>query len=211
MCRDRITSFGEVRVTKVGVRRALPHSQSGPTYAQVMPTIIGLQLPIDWTTFGWPVRPSFDGVALATGDPQWAWSDSAPSFGIGSMENARGHVVDGISIDHVVLLVPSLDDASATLGAIGLEPRLKMKVRDRPAAFFRAGPVLEVIESPVRAASIYGIAVTVEEQLETIALKWRTMGVSVGEITPAIQQGRRIFTVHDLDAGFAVMSQDRAT
>jgi hypothetical protein len=176
-----------------------------------MPAIIGLQLPIDWTTFGWPIRPSFNGVALSTGDPQWAWSDSTPAFGIESMTNTRGHAVDGIVVDHVVLLVPSLAESSGTLGAIGLEPRLKMKVRDRPAAFFRVGPVLEVIESPVRAASIYGIALSVEEQLETVALKWRTMGVSVGEITPAIQQGRRIFTVHDLEAGLAVMSQDRAT
>jgi hypothetical protein len=176
-----------------------------------MPAIIGLQLPIDWTAFGWPIRPSFDGIALSSGDPQWAWSDSAPAFGIGSMENTRGHPVDGIVVDHVVLLVPSLAESTAILGAIGLEPRLKMKVRDRPAAFFRVGPVLEVIESPVRGASIYGVALSVEEQLETVALKWRTMGVSVGEITPAIQQGRRIFTVHDLEAGLAVMSQDRAT
>ncbi len=175
-----------------------------------MSSLVGLRLPIDWTAFGWPVNPRFGETALATGDPQWAWSDTAPGFEIEVMENPRGHAVDGIAIDHVVLLVPALDEAIATLGSLGLDPRLKMEVGGRPAAFFRAGPVLEVIESPVRAPSIYGIAVAAEEQLETLALRWRAMGISVGEIKPAIQAGRKIFTVHDLDAGFAVMSQDRA-
>lgn len=175
-----------------------------------MSSLIGIRLPIDWTMFDWPANPSFGGVALSTGDPQWAWSGATPSFGIDVIESPRGHAIVGMTVDHMVLLVPSLDDATTTLAAAGLEPRLKMNVRDRPAAFFRAGPVLEVIESPIRAPSIYGIALSTDEQLETIALKWRAMGVSVGEIKPAIQQGRRIFTVHDVDAGFAVMSSDRA-
>jgi hypothetical protein len=175
-----------------------------------MSSLVGLRLPIDWTMFGWPANPSFGRIALATGDPQWAWSDEAPDFEIDLMENPRGHAVDGVTIDHVVLLVPSLDGATETLQTAGLDPRLKMEVGGRPAAFFRAGPVLEVIESPVRAPSLYGIAVSAEEQLETIALRWRAMGISVGEIKPAIQPGRTIFTVHDVEAGFAVMSQDRA-
>ena len=210
MCRDRNTSFGEVRESKskfVGPFRAMHQFR---TYADLMPIIAGLRLPIDWTMFGWPVNPSFGSIALATGDPQWAWSDTTPDFGIDAMENLRGHAIEGMTMDHVVLLVPSLDDAIATLGAIGLDPRLKMEVGGRPAAFFRAGPVLEVIESPVRAPSIFGIAVVADEQLETLALRWRAMGVSVGEIKPAIQPGRKIFTVHGVDAGFAVMSQDRA-
>ncbi len=175
-----------------------------------MSSLVGLRLPVDWTAFGWPGNPGFGRIALTTGDPQWAWSDTAPAFGIDPVENPRGHAVHGVVIDHVVLLVPSLDDAILTLGAIGLDPRLRMEVGGRPAAFFRAGPVLEVIESPVRAPSIYGIAVATEEPLETLALRWRAMGVSVGEIKPAIQAGRKIFTVQGLDAGFAVMSQDRA-
>jgi hypothetical protein len=175
-----------------------------------MSLLVGLRLPIDWTTFGWPVNPSFGDLALATGDPQWAWSEISPAFEIETMDNPRGHAVDGVVVDHVVLLVPSLDEATAILDDIGLDPRLKMEVGGRPAAFFRAGPVLEVIESPVRAPSIYGIAVAAEEHLESLALRWRAMGVSVGDIKPAIQTGRKIFTVHDLDAGFAVMTQDRA-
>ena len=175
-----------------------------------MSSLVGLRLPIDWTVFGWPVNPGFGRLALATGDPQWAWSETSPTFGIETMDDPRGHAVDGVVVDHVVLLVPSLDEATATLDDIGLYPRLKMEVGGRPAAFFRAGPVLEVIESPVRSASLYGMAVSVEEQLETVALRWRAKGVSVGSIKPAIQKGRKIFTIHDLDAGFAVMSQDRA-
>ena len=87
-------------------------------------------------------------------------------------------------------------------------PRLRMQVGDRPAAFFRGGPVIEVIESPVRQASIYGIAVAAEQPLESLALAWRSMGLAVGTVKKAIQPGRRIMTIHDLDAGFAVMSQD---
>ncbi len=179
-------------------------------YAPLMSLLVGLRLPIDWTAFGWPFNPEFGGIALATGDPQWAWSETPPDFGVETMDNPRGHAVDGVVVDHVVVLVPSLDEAIATLGDIDLDPRLKMEVGGRPAAFFRAGPVLEVIESPVRAPSIYGIAVAAEEHLETLALRWRATGVSVGEIKPAIQAARRIFTVHGLDAGFAVMTQDRA-
>lgn len=210
MCRDRNTSFGEVRGAEVGVRRAFPRRGDIGVYAHVMPTLISLRLPIDWANFGWPVNPCFGGITLATGDPQWAWSDEAPAFEIGSMEHTRGHAVGGFVVDHVVLLVPSLDEAVGVLSTVGLDPRLTMEVGGRSAAFFRAGPVLEVIESPVRAPSLYGIAVSAEEQLETIALRWRAMGISVGEIKPAIQAGRKIFTVHNVDAGFAVMSEDRA-
>jgi hypothetical protein len=173
--------------------------------------IIGLELPIDWTEFGWPHRPNLDGVTLTTGDPKWTWNPSAPAFEIHTMPPHDGEYVDGVSVDHVVLLVPDLEAATNTLRRAGLAPRLKMEVGGRPAAFFRAGPVLEVIESPVRTASIYGIAVTTGDPLETLALQWKSRGLSVGPIKKAIQPGRRIFTVHDLDAGFAVMSADRET
>ena len=82
---------------------------------------------------------------------------------------------------------------------------------NRKAAFFRVGPVLEVIEAPVRQASLYGIAVTADESLESLSLSWKAKGLQLGEIKPAIQPGRRIMTLHDVDAGFAVMSPDRAT
>ncbi len=174
-----------------------------------MARIIGIELPIEWSDFGWPEHPTLNGITLTTGDPKWAWEPAAPAFEIHTLPPHEGELVEGWSIDHVVVLVPSLEDATATLGRAGLAPRLRMNVGDRPAAFFRAGPVLEVIESPVRSAALYGIAVATDEPLDTLALRWKTRGLSIGPTKRAIQPGRRIFTVHDLDAGFAVMSPDR--
>jgi hypothetical protein len=126
------------------------------------------------------------------------------------MDSPEATAVAGFAIDHVVLLVPDLEVAIGTFDRIKLVPRLKMKVGGRPAAFFRGGPVIEVIESPVREASIFGIAVTTEHSLESLALAWKARGLSVGTVKDAMQPGRRIMTVHDLDAGFAVMSTDVA-
>ncbi len=174
------------------------------------PHLTALQLPIEWDQFGWPETPSLGGIALTTGDPKWAWSPASPAFEIHTMQVPTADDVEGFTIDHVVLLVPSLDAAIATLDRIGVTPRLKMQVGGRPAAFFRCGPVLEVIESPVRQGSLYGIAVTAEESIESLAIAWRSRGLSIGDVKAAIQPGRRIFTVHDLDAGFAVMTPDTA-
>jgi len=174
-----------------------------------MTTIAGLQLPIDWTVLGWTASPNLGGITLETGDPKWAWTDSAPALSIHVFEPSVGDPVEMMTIDHIVVLVPNLDTAVETFSRAGLEPRLRMEVRNRPAAFFRAGPVIEVIESPVRQAALYGIALTSEVPLETISLEWRSRGLDVGSITPAIQPGRRIMAVRDLDAGLAVMSADR--
>lgn len=175
-----------------------------------MSILTALQLPIDWTLFGWPAIPALGSVGLQTGDPKWAWTPSAPAFPVHTMEVPEATVVNGFTIDHVVLLVPDLDAATTLFDHIGLPPRLKMLVGGRPAAFFRAGPVIEVIESPVREASIYGIAVTATHSLESLALEWKAKGLAVGSVSDAIQPGRRIMTVHELEAGFAVMSEDRA-
>ena len=176
-----------------------------------MTAIAGLQLPIDWTSLGWTATPTLGGITLETGDPKWAWTEAAPALSIHVFEPTAGQPVDAMRVDHIVVLVPDLTDTIARFSRAGLEPRLRMSVRDRPAAFFRAGPVIEVIESPVRQASLYGVALASETPLETISLEWRSRGLNVGEIKPAIQQGRRIMTVHDLDAGLAVMSMDRET
>ena len=175
-----------------------------------MTVLTSLRLPIDWTVFGWPETPRLDGITIETGDPAWGWEPAAPAFPTPVLEPATGNDVESFTIDHVVYLVPDLERATATLGRTGLDPRLRMPVGGRPAAFFRAGPVLEVIESPVREPSLYGIALATTESLESIAIEWKARGLSVGTIKPAIQRGRRIMTVHDLEAGFAVMSSDGA-
>lgn len=177
-----------------------------------VPTAItGIRLPIDWTAFGWPERPSLGGIVMSTGDPQWSWVPAAPAFPVAVDATQEGSDVEAFSVDHVVLLVPDLDAAVATMGRIGLDPRLRMTISgDRPAAFFRVGTVLEVIEAPVRQTSLYGIALTHDGSLESLALAWRSLGLTIGDVKRAIQPGRRIMTVHDLDAGLAVMSHDGA-
>jgi len=177
-----------------------------------MATITDLRLPIDWTTLGWPTTPSLGPVTLATGDPRWAWDPAAPAFPIPVMEGTDGTSVAGFSVDHVVLLVPSLDAAIETIGRVGPQPRLRMRLPgDREAAFFRVGTVLEVIETPVRQPSLYGVALATSESLETLSLGWKARGIQVGDVKPAIQRGRRIMTIHGFDAGLAVMSQDGAS
>jgi catechol 2,3-dioxygenase-like lactoylglutathione lyase family enzyme len=154
--------------------------------------------------------PLLGEIALTTGDPKWGWKPSAPAFEVHTMSVPVASHVPGFTVDHVVLLVPDLDAAIAKFGRIDLGPRLRMNVGGRPAAFFRAGTVVEVIESPVREASIYGIALSAEESLESLGLAWKARGLSLGNIKDAIQPGRRIMTVRDLDAGLAIMSPDRA-
>lgn len=203
-------SFGEVRDTKVKVRRVFACSDLADS-VQIVSELIALQLPIDWTTFAWPDTPKLGNIVLVKGDPKWAWQPAAPAFEVHAMDVPAATTVDTFVVDHVVLLVPDLATAVQRFDTIGLQPRLRMDVGGRPAAFFRAGTVIEVIESPVRQASVYGIVVTAVESLETVALSWRALGLSVGDIKDAIQPGRRIMTIHDLDIGFAVMTPDNAT
>ncbi|MGI9585838.1 MAG: VOC family protein [Acidimicrobiia bacterium] len=175
-----------------------------------MALITALRLPIDWTVFGWGPSVGAGRVTLHTGEPGWAWDPGAPAFSIPTMVSEPGKPVDGFWVDHIVLLVPDLQSAVDTLERVGVSPRLRMPVGGRPAAFFRAGPVLEVIESPVRDAALYGVALATDRSLEALALEWKALGLNVGKIGPAIQKGRRIMTVHDVDAGLAVMSRDAA-
>ncbi len=173
-----------------------------------MTGINAIRLPIDWAAFGWAPAVNLDGIALSTGEPAWSWEPSAPAFTVPTFVGPEAPDVIDFAVDHVVLLVPDLEEAIATFHLVGVSPRLRMLVRDRPAAFFRARTVVEVIESPVRSASIYGIALSTTRSLESVALEWKALGVSVGDIRKAIQPNRRIFTVRDTDAGLAVLSAD---
>lgn len=174
------------------------------------PLLTTLRLPLPWDEFDLPNPLRTRSTVLTTGEPAWAWDGAAPDLGIAECEQQQGAVAEGWDLDHVVLLVPDLEAASASFAAAGTRARLQMDVRGRPAAFFRAGPVLEVIESPVRAPAIYGVALVTEEPLEVVALRWRSMGRDVTDPRPAIQPNRRIFTVRATEAGLAVMSPDRA-
>jgi len=169
-----------------------------------------LKLPLPWDEFDLPNPWQARSTVLTTGEPAWSWSDGAPDLGVGECSDAVGTTRAGWDLDHVVLLVPSLDETTEALAVVGHQPRLKMEVSGRPTAFFRIGPLLECIESPVRAPALFGVALVTDESLEVVALRWRSMGREVGDPKPAVQPGRRIFVVNATDAGLAVMSPERA-
>jgi hypothetical protein len=169
-----------------------------------------VRLPIPWDTFGLASPLQTDTTCLCDGSPGWSWDPAGPDLGIPAVPTTTGETVEGWGLDHVVLLVPDIgaavDELDPHLGA----PRLRTRVGDRQAAFYRVGPLLEMIESPVRAPALYGVALVTTESLEVIALRWRARGLDVTHPRPAIQAGRRILTVRGTDAGLAVMSPDRS-
>jgi hypothetical protein len=173
-----------------------------------MATLTTLRLPIPWDEFDLPSPLQTRSTTLVEGPPAWKWEGGTPKFPIERCEEAEGDAADGWDLDHLVLLVPDLEAAVTTMADIGEAPRLRMSVKDRPTAFFRVGPLLEVIESPVRRPSLYGVALVTQDPLEVVALEWRSMGRDVTDPRPAIQPGRRIFTVRAIEAGLAVMSPD---
>lgn len=178
---------------------------------EVTPSLVTLCLPVPWESFGFPPAVQTRTTCLITGEePGWAWDHGMPSFAVPGIDASSGAAVEGWDLDHVVLLVPDLGDAIATMTDAGLSPRLQIEVKGRPSAFFRVGPVLEVIESPVRAAALFGIALVTDEPLEVVVLRWRSQGHEVSDPRPAIQPGRRIFTVRGVDTGLAVMSPEGA-
>ena len=169
-----------------------------------------LRLPLPWDEFDLPNPLATRTTVLSTGSIGWAWDGPIPGFDIETIDPATGTPAEGWDLDHVVLLVPDLEAAIDVLRDAELPPRLRVEVRGRPTAFFRVGPLLEVIESPVRAPALYGVALVTEEPLEVVALRWRSMGRDVTDPKPAIQPGRKIMTVRSVEAGLAVMTPDRA-
>jgi hypothetical protein len=175
-----------------------------------MPTLTTLRLPLPWDEFDLPNPLATRTTVLTTGAIGWAWDADGPDFGVPAVDPGHGTEAPGWDLDHVVLLVPDLDAAVQTMAAAGTAPRLRIEVRGRPTAFFRVGPLLEVIESPVRVPAVFGVALVTDEPLEVVALRWRALGRDVTDPRPAIQPSRRIFTVRATETGLAVMSPDRA-
>jgi hypothetical protein len=175
-----------------------------------MPILTTLQLPLPWEDFDLPSPLQTRSTVLVDGPPAWAWSEATPDFPIAGCNPGAGTSAPGWDLDHVVLMVPDVAEAVATMAEIGLAPRLRMEVKGRSTAFFRVGPVLEVIEAPVRGPSLYGVALVTEESLEVVVLRWRSLGREVTDPRDAIQPGRRIFSVRATEAALAVMSPDVA-
>lgn len=171
-------------------------------------TLTTIQLPIPWPEFGLPGPLQTRTTCLVDGPPGWAWDPAGPDLGIVESAACTGEGRDGWDLDHVVLLVPSMEEAIGRVAPTLGKPRLRTTVYGRATSFFRIGPLLEVIESPVRAAAIYGVALVTTESLEAVVLNWRSRGLDVTDPRPAIQPGRRIFTVRGTAAGLAVMSPD---
>lgn len=173
-------------------------------------TLTTVQLPIPWDAFGLPTPLQTRSTCLVDGSPGWAWEPTGPDLSIPVVESRGGETAAGWDLDHVVLLVPDLEIAIAELADTAGAPGLRIEVKGRPTAFFRVGTSLEVIQSPVRAPALYGIALVTAKPLKVVALQWRSRGLDVTDPQPAIQAGRRIFTVKGTAAGLAVMSPDRA-
>lgn len=174
-----------------------------------MSTLTTISLPIPWDAFGLPNPLQTRSTCLVDGNPGWAWDLYPPDLPIATVTAGRGKAAPGWDLDHIVMLAPDLEAVITTLSAMDLVPRLRLEVKGRPTAFYRVGPILEIIESPVRAPSLYGVALVTEHPLEMVVLRWRSRGLDVTDPMPAIQPGRKIFTVKGTDAGLAVMSPDR--
>ena len=169
-----------------------------------------IRLPLNLETYGLPAAFQAGTTCLVEGDPGWAWDDGGSMLDIPTLETETGESVEGWGIDHVVVLVPDMQEAVGALEPALGSPRLRTTVEGRPTSFYRVGPLLEVIESPVRSPALFGIALVTDGSLEETAMEWRDRGILVTDPQPAIQPGREIFTVKGTQAGFAVMSPDGA-
>jgi len=174
-------------------------------------TLQGIRLPISWTDFGFPAAWRGRSTTVATGPPAWSWDGPGPACGVDEFTPPDyPPPLEDWEVDHIVLLVPDIEAAVATLHTAGCDLRLRVTVRARPTAFLRVGTLLEVIETAVPAPLLYGIALVTNQDLDEVAAGWRTMGHEVPTSRDAVQPGRRIITVRDAPAGFAVMSPEGA-
>lgn len=166
--------------------------------------IVGLRFPVSWARLGFPSQPLMGGVVLAEGAPAWSWEGTPPDLPIAGFDASPGTPVPGWLVDHVVVVVGRLAAAVASLEQAGAMLRRPGEARGRPAAFLRAGCVIEVVEIGGVTPRLWGVALETAAPLEEVAARWRGVGLQVGQPHPAIQPGRRIFSVRDV--GLAVMS-----
>lgn len=173
--------------------------------------ISAVRLPIDWPLLGFPQSWRAGVIGLERGPRAWAWSGGAPALGLRVFDPAPEHdVVTGWGIDHVVVLVPDLDEALTVVADEGHEVRRRLEVRGRETAFFVVGTVLEVIGDPrVDRALLFGVALWTGEPLVALHEQWVAAGFDVAEPRAAFQSGRRILNVRNAGAGLAVMTPRR--
>ncbi len=166
--------------------------------------IVGLRFPVSWASLGFPSLPQMGEVVLAEGAPAWSWQGTAPDLPIAAFDVPTGTPVPGWSVDHVVVVAGRLAAAVVSLEQAGAVLRRQGEARGRPAAFLRAGCVIEVVEIGGVTPRLWGAALETAAPLEEVAARWRDAGLQVGRPHPAVQPGRRIFSVRGV--GLAVMS-----
>ena len=110
-----------------------------------------------------------------------------------------------VAIDHLVVASPDLNRTTEALGAFGVELRRRRDAGRMEQRFFRLGPViLELIGQPGEhgpgPASFWGLALTVDDIDVTAAL----LGDHLGQVTDAVQPGRRIATLRHETLGIPV-------
>ena len=125
-------------------------------------------------------------------------SDEPPSAAPGEHPNGA------TSIDHVVVLTPSLDRTAGAFERAGLHLRRVREAGEVRQGFFRAGEVIvEVVEradlEDGEPARFWGLVVVVADVDACAEL----LGERLGEVRDAVQPGRRITTVRR-SAGLAL-------
>jgi hypothetical protein len=114
-----------------------------------------------------------------------------------------------IAIDHVVVLSPDLGRTTASLAALGVDPRRERdgELGGRPIRqiFFRLGEVIvEVVGSPDAAgdgpSSLWGLTYVVTDIDATAAF----FGDRTAPVKDAVQPGRRISTLRHQEFGMSV-------
>jgi hypothetical protein len=156
---------------------------------------------VGWRLRGTDAIESLDGLAteVVTGE--------SPGPG-------PAHPNGAVGIDHVVVLTPRFARTAAALADAGLELR---RIRQPPGGFRqgfrRLGPaILELVEARGEAdgpARFWGLVVNVSD-LDALAAR---LGDRLGEITSAVQPGRRIATLRGsagLGQAVAFMSLEAA-
>jgi hypothetical protein len=137
-----------------------------------------------------------DGLAILA-------ADDAP----GAPAPAR-HPNGALAVDHVVALTDDAGRTSAALAAAGLPLRRVRRPPESPVvqAFHPAGTlVIEVVQAPGRAPSLWGLVVSVADLAAAAAL----LGDRLGAARDAVQPGRRIATIRDaagLSTALALMT-----
>lgn len=123
--------------------------------------------------------------------------------------NPATHANGVTGIDHVVLMSPDLTRTVAALAAVGVVPRREREAelggREIRQIFFRLGEViLEVVGAPGAAghgpSTLWGITYVVSGIDATVAF----LGERTAPVKAAVQPGRRITTLRNLDFGMSV-------